>query len=83
MRLHLILGVAGIGAALVIGIGAKQYLFPPMKASQVKVSQSNLGIGQSHLPIKETLTERKSPASKYHYGQFPTQAVSSARTISH
>jgi hypothetical protein len=43
MRLHLILGVGGIGAALVIGIGAKEYLFPPMKASQVKVAQSNLG----------------------------------------
>lgn len=42
MRLHLIQGVAGIGAALVIGIGAKQYLLPPMKAFQVKVSQSNL-----------------------------------------
>jgi hypothetical protein len=44
MRLHLILGAASIGAALVIGIGAKQYLFPPMKASQVKVAQSNLGL---------------------------------------
>ena len=43
MRLHLILGVAGVGAALVIGMGAQQYLFPPMKASQVKVAQNNLG----------------------------------------
>ena len=44
MRLHLIVGAAGIGAALVIGIGAKQYLVPPMKASQVKVVQNNLGL---------------------------------------
>jgi hypothetical protein len=44
MRLHLILGSAGIGVALVIGIGAKQYLFPPVKASQVKVAQNNLGL---------------------------------------
>jgi hypothetical protein len=44
MRLHLILGAAGIGAALVIGIGAKQYLFPPLKASQVKVTQNKLGL---------------------------------------
>jgi hypothetical protein len=42
--LHLILGAAGIGAALVIGVGAKQYLFPPLKASQVKVTQNNLGL---------------------------------------
>jgi hypothetical protein len=31
-------------AALVIGIGAKQYLFPPIKASQVKGAQNNLGL---------------------------------------
>ena len=44
MHLHLIVGAAGIGAALVIGIGAKQYLVPPMKASQVKVVQNDLGL---------------------------------------
>ena len=42
MRLHLIVGAAGISAALVIGMGAKQYLVPPMKASQVKAVQNNL-----------------------------------------
>jgi hypothetical protein len=36
--------VIALVAALVIGIGAKQYLFPPMRASQVKVAQSNLGL---------------------------------------
>jgi hypothetical protein len=41
--LHLIVGAAGIGAALVIGIGAKQYLVL-MKASQVRVVQNNLGL---------------------------------------
>src|SRR5580704_14818712 len=44
MRLHLILGAAGIGAAFVIGIGANQHFLPPMKAFQVKVAQSNLGL---------------------------------------
>jgi hypothetical protein len=44
MRLHLILGVAGIVAALLIGVGATQYLFPPTKASQVTVAQNNLAI---------------------------------------
>jgi hypothetical protein len=36
--------VIGLVAALAIGIGAKQYLFPPIKASQIKVAQSNLGL---------------------------------------
>jgi hypothetical protein len=44
MRLHLILGVGGIGAALIIGVGTKQYLFPPVKASQVKVVRNNLDL---------------------------------------
>jgi hypothetical protein len=35
--------VIALVAALGIGIGAKQYLFPPIKASQIKVAQSNLG----------------------------------------
>jgi hypothetical protein len=36
--------VVALVAALAIGIGAKQYLFPPIKASQIKVAQSNLGL---------------------------------------
>jgi hypothetical protein len=36
--------VIGLVAALAIAIGAKQYLFPPIKASQIKVAQSNLGL---------------------------------------
>ena len=44
MHLHLIVGAAGIGAALVIGIGAKQYFFPQIQAPQVKVAQNNLGV---------------------------------------
>lgn len=41
MRAH---HVVALVAALAIGIGAKQYLFPPIKASQIKVAQSNLGL---------------------------------------
>jgi hypothetical protein len=41
MRAHHIIAIV---AALVIGIGAKQYLFPPMNASQIKVAQNNLGL---------------------------------------
>jgi len=36
--------VVALVAALAISIGAKQYLFPPIKASQIKVAQSNLGL---------------------------------------
>ena len=36
--------VVALVAALGIGIGAKQYLFPPIKASEVKVAQNNLGL---------------------------------------
>jgi hypothetical protein len=36
--------VIALVAALAIGIGAKQYLFPPIKASQAKVAQNNLGL---------------------------------------
>jgi len=36
--------VFALVAALAIGIGAKQYLFPPIKASQIKVAQSNPGL---------------------------------------
>jgi hypothetical protein len=36
--------VIALVAALVIGIGAKQYIFPPIKASQVKGAQDNLGL---------------------------------------
>lgn len=41
MRAH---HVFALVAALAIGIGAKQYLFPPIKASQIKVAQSNPGL---------------------------------------
>jgi hypothetical protein len=40
VRVHHVIALV---AALVIGIGARQYLFPPIKASQVKVVQNNLG----------------------------------------
>jgi hypothetical protein len=36
--------VIALVAALAIGIGAKQYFFPPIKASEIKVAQSNLGL---------------------------------------
>lgn len=36
--------VIALVAARVIGIGAKQYLFPPMRAFQVKVAQNNLDL---------------------------------------
>jgi hypothetical protein len=36
--------VIALVAALAIGIGAKQYFFPPIKASEIKVAHSNLGL---------------------------------------
>lgn len=36
--------VIALVAALAIGIGAKQYFFPPIKASQIKVAQGNMGV---------------------------------------
>jgi hypothetical protein len=50
--------VIALVAALAIGIGAKQYFFPPIKASQMKVAQSNLGFVIAS-PNKAVLTERK------------------------
>jgi len=37
--------VIALVAALAISIGAKQYFFPPIVASQIKVAQGNLGVG--------------------------------------
>jgi hypothetical protein len=36
--------VFALVAALAIGIAAKQYIFPPIKASQIKAAQSNLSL---------------------------------------
>jgi hypothetical protein len=41
MRTHQVIFVL---AALLIGVGAKQYLFPQIKASQVTVAQNSLGV---------------------------------------
>ena len=41
MRAHHVIALV---AALAIGIGAKQYFLPPIKASQMKVAQGYLGV---------------------------------------
>jgi hypothetical protein len=57
--------VVALVAALAIGIGAKQYSFPPIKASQIKVAQSNPGLAIATLdkgsPDRTEIASVKTP----------------------